>query len=294
MVVVMVGDAVDGRCNASGLGACLEALARQTEPPQLEILVPHHGNVDGIEELRRRFPGVIFLRIDDLATFTGGGGREHHDELRARAVAAAGGEIVALIEDQVRPETHWASRVFQAHRSSAAGIGGAIGNAVDRPLNWAVCFCEFSRYLDPPAGPSRSASDVNASYKRSRLETIRSVWEKSFRETAVNDALLVGGQSLALDPGIVVYLDRPGLRLGDVCRERFLRGRSYAARRPGRALYAVLAPMLPVILLGRITAAVARRPRRWGAFLRAFLFTVLLVLSWSLGEWIGYLTGSAE
>jgi hypothetical protein len=303
VVVVIVSDTTDARADTSHLAGCLDALGRQVDAPPLEVIVPHHPRVDGIDAARARFPGVTFLPVEDLRTYTGeGGSREHHDELRARGLVAARGEVVALLEDHARPEQHWCARMVEAHRRRpAAAVGGAIENGVDRALNWAVYFCDFGRYQNPvPDGASSFASDANVSYKRAALEAIRPVWREVFHETAVNSALTGRGDVLALSPEIVVYQHRSELQLGAALRERFIWGRSYAATRARlaggarRVAYAALSPLLPAVLLTRMAANTVRKGRLRGRFLRALPLTAVLTASWSLGELMGYLTARAS
>ena len=78
-------------------------------------------------------------------------------------------------------------------------IGGAVENAIARPLNLAVCLSDFSHYLNPvPAGPSRMATDVNVSYKRAGLAAIAPVWRSRFHERLVHAALIAAGHTHGL------------------------------------------------------------------------------------------------
>src|SRR5262252_1627388 len=96
VVVAIVSDTT-GNPNIIHLRPCLRALASQTNGPPLEVIVPYHPGVEGIDELRGEFPEVKFLKTADLRTYTGASGnREHHDELRARGLAEVTGELVAL------------------------------------------------------------------------------------------------------------------------------------------------------------------------------------------------------
>lgn len=303
VVVAIVSDTTNARCDVSHLIGCLQALTQQVDPPIMEIIVPYHRRVEDIDEVKQQFPGIAFIYVDNLKTLKGqSGSREHHDELRAHGLAVARGEIVGLLEDHARPDPHWCARVVKAHnRDDYAAVGGAIENGIDHPLNWAVYFSDFSRYQNPvPAGESPFASDANISYKRSALEAIRPVWQESFHETRVNHALVARGQKLALSPEIIVYQHRSNLQLNKALRERFIWGRSYAATRSQvigsakRAIYVALSPALPAILLLRMTANVVRKDRGSSAFLKALPLTGLLTVSWSFGELVGYITANAN
>ena len=248
--------------------------------------------------LADEFSGVTFLEVADVTWSTPRApGRDHHDELRSRALAMSRGDIVALLEDHEYADPGWAARVLDAHAGDVDAVGGAVENSVDRALNWAVYFCDFGRYQNPVApGPSRLATDVNVSYKRSALERVAPVWRTRFHERLVHAALLSQGGRLALSPAIVVFQRRIDLTLGDALRERFIWGRSYASARAEhwrlarRAAIAALTPALPPLLLSRMALTVARKRRCRGAFLRALPLTALLVTAWSIGELAGYLS----
>src|ERR1700676_3977647 len=136
VVVAIVSDTT-GRPDTAHLEPCLEALALQPLASQIEIVVPFHPSTRGIAAVRARFPHVNFVEVTDLKTYTGrSGSREHHDELRARGLAVATGEIVALIEDVGLPAPDFCARLVENHKQPFAAVGGAIENGIDRPLNW--------------------------------------------------------------------------------------------------------------------------------------------------------------
>lgn len=299
VVVAIVCDTLRSRSDASYLKRTLEALARQIGAPAMEILVPHCGHIRGLEQVAERFPRVRFLKVDEVAGYRPDApGREHHDELRAAGMAAARGDIVALIEDHGRPDSRWCARIAEAYRYGYDGVGGAIENGVDRLVNWAVYFCDFGAYQNPvPPGPTAMISDANASYRREALEAIRDVWKDSFHQVVVNNAILARGGRLGIFPDIVVYQQRDGLRLGEALAERYVWGRSYGASRcrmmsgAARAARAALSPLLPLVLVARMAAAVARKGRLRKQFLTALPLIVLLASAWSLGELTGYVSG---
>jgi hypothetical protein len=299
VVVGIVSDTTESRATVTHLFACLEALSHQAGAPPFEIIVPYHEQVDGIDMVARRFPAVTLVPVisPDLSRRKAGS-REHHDVLRARGLAAARGEVVGLLEDQGRPDPHWCANVIAAHRGDVSAVGGAIENGVDRPLNWAIYYCDFGRYQNPLApGASSTASDANVSYKRRDLESIRSLWEQSFREPVVNGALLLQGRQIELQPNVIVYQNRQNLRLGSALRERFSWGRSYARTRSRlltktrRAAYAALSPLLPPLLLLRMAVTAWRRGTHFRQFATALPLITLLVIAWTLGECTGYVTG---
>jgi hypothetical protein len=297
IVVVIVSDTITPRAEVTHLKSCLDALSNQTSPPPMEIIVPYHEDVDGIEDLARTHPDVTFIRATGVAIASRrGGGREHHDVLRACGLRAAKGEIIALLEDHARPDINWSANVVAAHRQNCAAVGGAIENGIDRPLNWAVYYCDFGKYQNPlPPGESSYASDANTSYKRQALEKVRPTWQASFREVVVNGALIARGEKVILASEVVIYQNRRGLDFPFALRERFIWGHSYAATRgvlmgnARRVVYSVLSLGLPLVLLVRMARTAWNRRVYFTKFVGALPIIVALLISWSFGESLGYI-----
>ena len=303
VVVAIVSDTTDPKVDLGLLRECLNALTReQTDPPVLEIIVPYLNHVQGIDAIAREFPVAIFMAVNepDMSSFKGGN-REHHDIIRARGLKAATGRIVALLEDHEIAAPGWARAVVTAHEGGEAGIGGAVENMADNALNWAVYFCDFCRYQNPvPVGPTDFASDANTSYKREDLFSIQPVWDESFREVVVNGAFRAAGKSVVLNPAIVAHQNRRNLTFWQALKERFVWGRSFAATRnrslsgAKRAVYALASPVLPFLLFFRFFRITKARGQNMGALLRSSPMIILLLLTWSVGEATGYVSGLTE
>ena len=299
VIVAVVSDTTQRQYDLTILSGCLQALRHQVESPTLEIIVPYPAGVTEFEKARSEYLEVVFLPITDLKYYKiDGSSREHHDELRAHGIAAAQGEIIALIEDYARPDPHWSENIISEHKKDFAAIGGAIENEVDRLLNWGVYFCDFGKYQNPVSeGETTFASDANISYKNTALMAVRSIWQDSYHETEVNWALRSLGEKIALSPKIVIFQHRTDLEFWSAMKERYVWGRSYAATRikdignSKRFLYLLLTPLLPIILIIRMTSNIFRKGRNLNIFLKALPLTILLEISWSFGEFVGYLTG---
>jgi len=297
VIVTIVSDTL-GLADRRHVETCLEALQRQIDPPDMEILVTCDGRLPGFEELQQRFPRVRFICAENLRNIRNGPGREHHDELRSVGIREARGDLVALLEDHDYPNPRWAAQMVSQHVGAEAAVGGAIENGIDSPLNWAVYFCDFGRYQNPvPRGPAAFVSDANVCYKRSALHRIADVWADSYNEIRVHAALAERGETLWLSPDIIVYQHRLNLHLGTALHERYIWGRSYAAVRVagaglGRRLgFAAVCPLLPVVLILRLFRNVLYKRRNRAAFLRALPLTTLLLIAWSYGELMGYAAG---
>ena len=276
---------------------CLDGLTAQDTDARLEIIVPHDGRLDGEPVLRERFPGVRLLRVP-LATSPAA--------LRAAGVAASSAPVIALVEDHCVPVPGWAASILAAHRGEHAGVGGPVdkgmppGRDRDTVLNWAVYLTDYSRYMPPmPAGPAHGLTDCNASYSRSALESIRSVWQEEFHENLVNDALVRGGATLWFEPGMAVREQRD-LSLGYALRDRYTFGRLFGSSRVAgapatrRLIRAAAALVMPPVLTARVAQNLLRRGRHRGQFVRCLPMLLLVTGAWMLGEATGYLTGRAH
>lgn len=282
----------------------MKALAAQDGAPHFEIIVPVDQSVQGVFALRQAFPNVRFVKAkcDGKLIASPDIGISHLaiDRRRAAGLAEARGDIVALTEEHARPSRDWCARIIECHRAPHAVIGGAIENARPRPLNWALFFMDAGRYQNPlPEGPSRFASDVNVSYKRVYLDSIRSLWEVMYNETGVHDAIRAAGGTVWLTPKLVVWQDRGKLDLGKALRERFAWARLYAGRRSQgvsgkiRCALALGSPILALLLPLRAGRTTFSRGRHRGEFLKVSPILLLMSGVWAIGELTGYLTGRA-
>ncbi len=298
VVIIAVGDTIEPHCDIDELKGCLESLSTQYDPSSMEIIVPFHSGVHGIEELRGQFPRVNFLDVGELVFRNKNGwSREHHDELRTKATMVAQGEIISLLEDHVRPAEGWTECIVDMHQKYPyAAIGGAIENGIDQLLNWAVYFCDLGRYQNPlPFAESPFASVVNISYKRNALEKIRKSWSVLFNETLINNALLEQGEKIALSPDMVVYQYRLNLDFLTVLKEFFVWGRSFAQGRansistPTRMILSVGSVFIPLLMIFRMTRRIIQKQKYLPVFIKSFPIILLETISWSIGEFTGYL-----
>jgi hypothetical protein len=292
VIIIVVTD-------SNHLTRCLKSLTEQVNPPSMEIIVPYESDTMDSASLRSRFPMVHFHEVTGLKRSRKYNKPSHEllDRMRAIGIKLARGGIVALLEDHERVDENWSLEVITAHKTPYAVIGGAIENEIDRPLNWAVYFCDFGRYQNPlKEGPSHFLSDVNISYKRHVLEFVKDYCGDIYHEPFVNGALRSKGEVLWLSPKIIVYQHRENLRLGSALRERVDWGRYYAGNRvkksasSKRFFYAVFSPLLPFLLITRITCTALIKKRFNQNFIKAFPLIFPLTIFWSFGELIGYIT----
>ena len=273
----------------AGLACCLAALEPQISRVGGELLV-----IDGS---RMGFtacssPNSPRLRIIRLPPGT------EVPKLWEAGIAASKGRIIALLVDSCVPGPDWAERILHAHRTEPAVIGGAIDLAPTAGLvDSAVYFCRYSRYM-PPFDPYflDDLPGNNCSYKRVSLDDLHEEMTDGFWETFIHRKMRSRGETLHCDPQILVHYVGPTSGMS-FFRVRFSHGRRFAARRAAelsrsqRILRMMASPLIPFLMLQRITAQVWARRRYRARFLYCLPLLTAFLASWSAGEFFGYLFG---
>jgi hypothetical protein len=104
------------------------------------------------------------------------------------------------------------------------------------------------------------------------------------------------GKKLLLDDRPVVFQRRPHLRFWGAIRERFQWGRIFAETRAGsilshrRYFFAAGTILLPFLLFLRAYRHMRRQKLGFGKTFSTLPIVSLLVVVWSFGEFVGYLT----
>jgi hypothetical protein len=280
----------------------LSSIYEQAQRVSGEIIVPYIEELHDVSSLLERFPKVRFIPAfgSETVAKTLRSSRQHYlyDRLRSIGLTNSRGQIVAMTEDHAIPETDWCEHILRSHRelTEYAVIGGAIENAVDRPLNWAWYYCDFGRYGRPfVTGERDFVSDVNVSYKRDALFAVKDIWERSYHETTTHWALLRGGQKLYLDDRIVTFQDRPVMPIKEAFFERVGWGQAFAetraaeTNRVGRCSYALGSIFLPFLLTARVLRNMRRQNRSLVQMAKAAPAVIGLTFGWAIGELCGYL-----
>jgi len=279
----------------------LSCLAPQIKDRPIEVIVPYDSSIKCCGELKQDYPQVNFVFMGEIKTaapkHTHAAAHELYDRRTAKGLGVARGEILALLEDYGIPKADWCDQILYAHKLSHGVIGGAVEHEGKGILNWAVYFLDFGRYQLPLSEqPVEYLTDVNVSYKREALESIREIWSDEYNEVAVHGALAKKDVLLWQRPQIVVSEDRGELSFSELIKERFAWGRLFGCMRErqmtlkSRLLYIFLSPGIPVVLLARMIANVFNKQRNWGQFIVSLPLTVVLTSIWCIGELFGYIT----
>ena len=255
---------------------CLRAVEAQVSPDVEVIVVPDVELVDHPDAAKRS-------RTSRLAP-----------QLWTHGLQRAKGTIVALTTTTVVPQPGWAAALVEAHGSEVAAVGGAIEPpAGGRPVDWAVYFCRYTRYMLPVVdhGDPELPGD-NVSYRREVLASYTSLFSGGFWEPRIHEAMRTDGRTLLLDPRPVVR-QGTGMRIGSFSKQRFLHGQAHGNmravtypwhRKVLRSAGGVLVPFLMTARVLRILLARRRHLARvaWSLPLLFWFFTC-----WAAGETVG-------
>jgi hypothetical protein len=292
---IVVSITEPGKC--ADLDRCLTALEPQIAPPDTEIIVPFIPGCDQIGDLHQRHCCTQFVAT--IGPSCGGGPNPGLNHLaiswrRAQGLAAAKGEVIALLEDHTIPSRSWCADVRRRHSELPyAAIGGSVEPVSSNYLSNAISICDFGRYSKQEReGLTRCLTDINVSYKRRALAGIRKIWGTLYDEASVHAALLAQSDGLWFDPALTVQYARDDLNWRRALRERRGWGRIFAGNRflgvgmMRRAFYAMATLGLPPLLFSR---AIRRGSAEPSALMLLTMFGV--ICAWSLGEFVGYATG---
>ena len=277
--------------NVSLLEECLISLKGQGEMPDTEILVVSNY-FTGIKELMEgKFPYVKYLCCSPRTTVP---------ELRTQGILHTTGDIAALTEDHCVFDSHWCSEIKKAHESSYSIIGGSVENKSNRLWDWAIYFYDYGRYMLPNAPGTVSAlSGINVSYKRLLLNKIKPVFQNGFFETFIHLKLTDGGSPLYLMPSAIVYHNK-SYKIKEAFVQSYHHGRSFAGMRTSdasffkRSIFILGAIILPLLLPLRVALGILKKGRHIKELALSFPYLVLLMISWSYGEFCGYLLGAGD
>jgi len=273
------------------IAACLSPVIKQLRDVNAEVIVAACPLDSTDDFVARQFPEVQLIR-NGMARLV--------PELWGLAIPLARAPLVALTTAHCIPDHNWlasAVSVAAAHPEYAA-FGGPIdaphGGA---PADWALYFARYAAFMPPVSdGPCTEIAGDNAVYRRAAIDEHWPDRSAGFWETLVHHRLRASGARLALTPELRVRSAR-GAAPWAFAGVRFRHGRHYGTTRPdlgrrARAGRIAAAPLLPLVLLGRIGQRIARHRPDWRAhYIRSLPWLSLFLGAWSAGEASGYLTG---
>jgi glycosyltransferase involved in cell wall biosynthesis len=270
------------------LARCLQSLAQQKDAS--EILVSDCSPTDPAIELGPRFPTVRFLHFTEKRTVP---------ELRWAALRETSGELVAAVEARCIPAATWCAELLAEHAAhpDVPAAGGPVSMVQGGTLrDLAIYLCEYGAFAPPvQQGPSPQLSGANLCYKRRALLECSDLLEAGVWEALLHERWKAQGQQLWLCGATIAFENT--MTLADTIAQRFHYGWSFASERvagqPRAAaiLRAVTAPLIPVILIGRLMRS-AQQKGLLGMVVRSFGWIFIFQAIWGAGECAGYLCGA--
>ncbi len=271
---------------------CLAALMAQVDSEAAEVIIADSSSDGTAELVRERFPDVHLLHFSERLTIP---------QLRGAAIAAAGGEIIAILDPYCLVSDGWLARLRGIHEERAEQvIGGAVeldGAGHQSLVTWATFLSEYDAFVPPlGAGPAGELTGNNLAYKRQALGDVEALKRAGFWKTSFNKELQANCHQLWADPSLLVRL-RKTIPFGEFLRSRYHHGRCFGAmrvagdRRLERWLRAFSVPLLPALGLFRQARRLWPKSRYRARFVMASPLLLLFHVSWAWGELWGYLRG---
>lgn len=224
--------------------------------------------------------------------------------LRAAALRQATGELVAILDPYSIPAKGWIAAVGETHRVHRnQAIGGPVdldGAAKRGWLDWALYINEYGMFLPPMEEQGMELlPGCNVSYKRSALFEGDAPRSPELWKTFVNDRLVKLGETLLIEPKMIVALDK-SIEFSEYLFRRFDHGRCYGAMSSaglslvGRSLRVAAAPLLPFVLLGRWSRRFWTRGRYRDKLIATLPLQLLMFGFWIAGETAGRVFGAGK
>jgi glycosyltransferase involved in cell wall biosynthesis len=273
------------------LDECLMSLEKQARELDAEVLVVACGDTQFAERIALKF---AWTKVIHRPT------RESVPDLRRHGLEAAHGDLVAIIEEHCLAAPDWLKRAIEAYGKGDIGaVGGPVVNYnYPRIRDWVVYFCEYNGYLPPwRDGEAHALGSANIAYSRAVLLKYRDALGSGYWEAALHSRMIADGMRFSPAPEMLVYHRGP-FDYGYYLRQRYWFSRAFAGARnwPGskRAVYLVLSPVAPFLLLARMAGRVFSRRCRIDKFLQALPLLMPALAVYVAGECVGYLAGPGD
>jgi hypothetical protein len=275
-------------CSVPQLRRSLMSLLSQTGFASCETIVAADPRIGSLREIAKEFPEIRFLSRAGCDTPV---------DLTTMALQVARGERVILTEDSCVASPGWLSALLHEPSEGKGAVGGSVEATEGISLAmWSFCYVDFFRYMHPlKAGHTPTLSVCNIAYRRADLEAISDRWTNGFNENEINNLLQDRVGPLWLNPAAEVRVRRD-VKFFDAVYERYAFGRLFGATRIShsdakrRMYFAAVAPALPFVLMARMASKAFNDAGLFKRFLASSPIILLMVLAWSWGEWLGYVT----
>jgi glycosyltransferase involved in cell wall biosynthesis len=270
---------------------CLKSLEVQARECAAEVIVVACGDTAYAKRIAKSFPWVRVIHRSE---------RETVPDLRRHGVLKASGGIIAIIEEHCLAAPDWLRAAMDAHGSGEYGVvgGPVVDYAYKRLRDWVVYFCEYNGYLPPwQAGETYNLGSANIAYSRELLLKYEALLKAGYWEAGLHPQLIADGVKFRSVPGMVVHHRGP-FDYGYYLQQRYWFSRAFAGARkmPGtrKLAYFIASPLLPFLLLARMTQRVVRQRCRVEKFAQTLPLLIPVLMVYVAGECVGYLAGPGD
>jgi len=272
---------------------CISSLEQQAKEWNAEVIVVACGPAEYASRIALKFPWV---RVIPRAA------RETVPELRKCGVAEAAGEVVAIIEEHCVAAPDWLTRLINAHAGGEYGVvgGPVVDHAYLRLRDWTVYFLEYNGYLPPwREGEEHDLGSANIAYSRALLMKYQDCLGDGYWEAGLHPRLLADGVKFRPVPEMQVRHRGP-FDYGYYLQQRYWFSRAFAGCRSQqlplsrKIAYVVAAPLLPFLLLARMSKRILSRNCQVGKFAESLPLLIPALFVYVAGEFVGYLAGPGD
>ncbi len=275
---------------------CLKSLENQKTDKNFETIVIDSSTDGTATFVEKKFPEVRLYSFSE---------RKFCGDARNFGISVSKAEIIALIDADCTAKEDWIGKVISTHETyNSPAVGGAIANGdTGSYVGWAAYFCEFSQWM--PGTHAKYLKDIagaNMSYKRRVFDEFGPFIEGTYcSDTEFHWRLGLANYRLRFVPAILVshYCIESFSKL---LHHEYNHGQNFARVRMRsqnfsnlkRFIYVVFSPLIPLRLFLKIGYRNIKNRIYLLHFLKSLPLLTLGLISWSLGEYVGYIKGQTN
>ena len=211
-------------------------------------------------------------------------------------ICAAESDWVALSTAHCIPSITWVKQLLAYDLSKdRVAVGGAIANvASSDAIGRAIYLLRYVNYTE--AKSSGQVDDLaadNALYRKADIMAHDDLLDIGFWEPSFHERFIKSGLTMQFDSELLVFhQNRYSVR--QFMKQRFDHGIEFGMERAKtmslakRMMMILLAPVIPFVFLRKILRTAKKDPQFDNGRSRYFGWVLVFLVSWSLGEVIGY------
>ena len=274
---------------------CLHALEKQKCPHNFEIIVVDSSQDSTSKIILQKFPNISHYSFSE---------RKYPGDARNFGVTKANGQIFAFTDSDCIVDQDWIEKIIEAHKNPSPLIGGIIDNGnPESYVGWGHYFSEFSQWM-PQTTPG-NIEEVPAgclSIKRWAFKKYGPFPEGTYSEdTLFNWRLSESQEKPLFIPGIKVrHINQANFF--KLLKKQAIHGKFFAIVRIStknfsvfrRSVFVIFSPLLPFVLFYRICKRMTQNKTYAKQFIIASPIVFFSLISWSWGEFCGYLSKTRQ